>query len=265
MNEPEAVAYQYRNSTNLAARIDLHQKYSINVQGWHEWVFERLLSLPSDARILEIGCGNALLWKKNYGRIPADWDIVLSDVSPGMLDDAKRNIGNYAGRFQYAVKDANKISYPDGSFDAVIANHMLYHVPDLNRTLLEICRILKEHGRCFAATNGAAHMQELAVLVRQFDESIDLWRDDYRSQFGLENGAALLAPWFEHVMLERYEDALVIPDADALADYILSMARMRPLLNERKEMQLRLFITEYFAAHGPVHIGKDTGIFTALK
>jgi ubiquinone/menaquinone biosynthesis C-methylase UbiE len=263
MNEPEVVAQHYRDSTNLATRIDLHRKYSTNMQGWHEWVFERLLDLPSEARILEIGCGNALLWKKNLDRIPVGWEIVLSDVSPGMLDDAKRNLSDYAGRFQYAVEDANRISFANTSFDAVIANHMLYHVPDLDRTLSEIRRILKTKGRCFAATNGAAHMQELAVLVRQFDESIDLWQDDYREQFGLDNGADLLAPWFEFVTLERYVDALVVPDADALTDYIVSMARVRPLLDEAKEAQLRSCITDRIATHGPIRIQKDTGMFLA--
>ena len=47
--------------------------------------------LPKQCKILELGCGDANLWKKNKDRIPKDLDITLSDFSKGMLNDAKTN------------------------------------------------------------------------------------------------------------------------------------------------------------------------------
>ncbi len=48
---------QYKDSSNLDARIVIHQKFSENPQGWFNWVFDELLKLPADASVLELGCG----------------------------------------------------------------------------------------------------------------------------------------------------------------------------------------------------------------
>ena len=42
--------------------------------------------------------------------------------------------------------DIQSIPFEDNSFDMIIANHMLFHVPDLNKALLEVKRVLKERG-----------------------------------------------------------------------------------------------------------------------
>jgi cyclopropane fatty-acyl-phospholipid synthase-like methyltransferase len=61
---------QYRDSRNLSARINLHERFSTNPLRWHRWVFEHL-RLPESARVLELGCGTSNLWKQNAERIPA--------------------------------------------------------------------------------------------------------------------------------------------------------------------------------------------------
>jgi hypothetical protein len=63
---------QYRDSTNLDARVVIHQRFSTNPYGWFNWVFDTLMKLSGTARILELGCGHALLWKENAGRIPPE-------------------------------------------------------------------------------------------------------------------------------------------------------------------------------------------------
>ena len=83
---------QYKDSSNLDARVAIHQRFSTNPYGWFRWIFDTLLKLPSSARILELGCGHGLLWKENVDRIPSGWMITLSDLSPGMLDAAWRNL-----------------------------------------------------------------------------------------------------------------------------------------------------------------------------
>src|SRR6187549_3038005 len=84
---------QYRTSGNLQARIDFHVRFSTNPYGWQLWVFDHL-RLPAEARILEIGCGAGSLWLENRSRVPAGWEITLSDLSAGMLAQARRNAGS---------------------------------------------------------------------------------------------------------------------------------------------------------------------------
>ncbi len=63
-------------------------------------------------------------------RIPSTWDITLSDLSSGMLDSAWRNLVVTGRNYKFKEIDAQEIPFEDETFDAVIANHMLYHVPD---------------------------------------------------------------------------------------------------------------------------------------
>lgn len=72
------VAKQYRTSVNLDARMALHARFSTNPYPWMRWVFDHF-ALPAECRVLELGCGTGALWAANRERIPAGWDITLSD------------------------------------------------------------------------------------------------------------------------------------------------------------------------------------------
>src|SRR5215211_3214488 len=67
-------ASQYRDASNLNARIALHEQFSTNSHSLPLWLFDQL-ELPDDARILEIGCGSGNLWAENTKRIPEGWQI----------------------------------------------------------------------------------------------------------------------------------------------------------------------------------------------
>jgi len=246
---------QYRNSSNLQARIDLHARFSTNTYGWFRWIFDHL-QLPSRARVLELGCGPGLLWRENLGRIPDGWDITLSDFSPGMLQQAGDNLRDTGRPFTFAVVDAQNIPFADDSFDAIIANHMLYHVPDRPRAFAEIRRVLRPDGRLFAATNGAAHLQELEALLPggEFDFS--------HGPFDLENGHAQLAPWFPTIVLRHYDDALVVPEAEPLIAYLLSM-RAASDLGDAERTAIAERVAREMSARGVIRITKDSGLFEA--
>ena len=152
---------QYKDSSNLDARVVIHQRFSTNPYGWMNWVFDHLLVLPADAKILELGCGSGYLWKENAARIPAAWDITHSDLSVGMIDSAWRNLVVTERSYKFKEIDAQEIPFEDRTFDLVIANHMLYHVPDRPKALTEIRRVLKDDGKLMAATVGETHLKEM--------------------------------------------------------------------------------------------------------
>ena len=93
---------QYKNAANLNARAALHHRFSTNKYGWLRWVFDRIQS-PAGGRILEIGCGPAYLWRENLDRLPVDWEITLSDFSPGMLKAAQQNLKNHEQCFNFEI------------------------------------------------------------------------------------------------------------------------------------------------------------------
>jgi ubiquinone/menaquinone biosynthesis C-methylase UbiE len=253
---------QYRDSSNLDARAVIHRRYSMNPYGWFRWVFDALVKLPADARLLELGCGHGLLWKENIDRIPAGWHITLSDLSPGMLDAAWRNLVVTGRAFKFEEVDAQSIPYKDESFDAVIANHMLYHVPDRPKAIAEIRRVLKLGGRLFAATVGRYHLKEMMDWYQRVHIS-HVW-ESMANPFVLENGLEQLAPFFSKVHLSRYEDNLHVTEIEPIMAYIRSGIRVREL-SEAELNRLEQDLQKELNEKGSIFISKDSGLFEAIK
>lgn len=250
---------QYNTADKFNARIALHARFSTNLYGWQRWVFDQL-QLPTQCAILEVGCGPGRLWAENCDRIPPDWHITLSDFSTGMLGEAQQNLAGLE-QFEFQQADAQELPFANASFDAVIANHMLYHVPDRPRALAEIRRVLRPRGRFYAATTGAAHLQEIRALVERFDPALAAWGGISNTIFSLENGAAQIAPFFGSPALSRYDDALLVSEAAPLADFILSMS-MNTAFNTSQYGALLAYIEqERQASGGALRITKDSGIF----
>jgi ubiquinone/menaquinone biosynthesis C-methylase UbiE len=252
---------QYRDAANLNARALLHARFSVNPHGWLRWYFEQL-HLPENARVLELGCGPCALWRENAERIPPGWQLVLSDFSPGMLDEARRNLSALARPVQLECVDAQAIPFGDASCDAVFANHMLYHVPDRDQALAEIRRVLKPDGCLYAATNGEQHLREITQLVQTALPDIDTAQVFVHvSEFTLENGAAQLARHFSDVSMLPYQDALRVTEAEPLLAYILSSPVKS--FNLTQVNRLRDLLAKQIAEHGPIHISKAAGVFKA--
>ena len=98
---------QYRDASNLNARIEIHRRFSTNPYGWTRWLFD-IIGAAAGPDVLELGCGPAGLWAQNLSRVPADWRITLTDFSPGMVAEAQRTLGDAAGRFRFEVVDAQE-------------------------------------------------------------------------------------------------------------------------------------------------------------
>ncbi len=212
---------QYQNASNISARIHLHNLYSQNRQGWFPWIYEQLEMRPG-IRVLELGCGDGTLWTENLKSIPGQADITLSDISEGMLRDARRAIGARDGRFSYEVFDCGHIPFESGSFDLVIANHVLFYCEDIRRVCEEVRRVLKPDGRFLCSAYGQDHMKEVSLLVQGFDDRIVLSADKLYDRFGMENGAAILKEHFKACEWRMYEDCLMVPEPEPLISYVLS-------------------------------------------
>lgn len=263
---------QYNNTDKLAARIRLHRRFSTNPVNIYHWMFDHLLehTLVQPNRILELGCGRGDLWHENAARIPDAWEITLTDFSPGMLEDCQRHLGDLAPRFSFQAADAQHIPYPAQQFDVVLANMMLYHVPDLKRALAEIRRVLHPGGVLFAMTNGDNHLHELYRLAEQFeaagqsDPSTVGYTSAFRHTFSLQNGAEQLKQQFAGVQMHPYEDSLAVTEVGPLLDYLASMisAPGERILSEHGQ-QLAAAVEQQIAEQGAFRIRKETGLFIA--
>lgn len=258
----------YKDTSRLDARMQLHAKYSTNTHGFLAWVFEHLHLSPT-CQVLEVGCGSGALWLGNRHRIPAGWGVTLSDLSAGMLAAARDQLRPYGRSFRFVVQDAQALPFADHCFDAVVANHMLYHVPNRSAAYAEFCRVLQPSGRLYAATNSRGNMCELDELVQRFRRTSEQGGGASRPMndcrlpqgFNLEHGAAELSQWFAAVTLHRYDDALVVPEAEPLVAYVRSTGR----LTEDELARFQHHIETVIAQHGPIRISKGVGMFEASR
>ncbi|HWS80026.1 MAG TPA: class I SAM-dependent methyltransferase [Rubrobacter sp.] len=271
-SDPEYVMRQYRDASNLEARIALHERFSTNPYGLPRWILDQF-DLQNEASILEVGCGPGQLWTGNLDLLPKNWAITLTDASPGMVAEAEARL-EPDGRFEFRVADVRELPFRDGRFDAVVANHMLYHVPDRGRAFSEITRVLKPDGNLYAATNGEGTQGEMGWMQQILDRSrpTDGYYFGNHLEFSLENGAEQLSPFFSEVTLRRYEDALHITEVRPLVDYLLSGSAADTAAREldadefdRRVTELTGRLEKELTSRGAIHIAKDTGLFIARK
>ena len=254
---------QYHNADNLNARITLHKRFSTNQYGWFKWVFDHF-TFESNVKILELGCGPGDLWKKNYHRIPPDWDITLSDFSAGMVSHARNRLNEKSKRFSFNVIDVQAIPYMAEKFHVVIANHFLYHVPSRQKAFSEIQRVLKPGGLFYATTIGEGHLEEISNLIEKFEPTLEDVFKSVERPFTLENGIKQLQDWFGMVALNLYTDSLRVTEVKPLAAYLLSTVRYEQIQNKRKS--LITFLEEEMAANdGEICIKKVSGLFIGKK
>lgn len=253
---------QYKDASNLDARILVHERFSENQQGWAAWVFDTYEMLPTSAKVLELGSGSAFIWAQCPDRIPAGWEITLSDLSEGMLTAARKNTSSLSHKFSFREIDAQSIPFEDESFDIVIANHMLYHVPDHPKALAEIQRVLKPEGVLIAATNGDMHLSELNEWLKAVSPDPDF--SPFSNPFTLENGLSQLEPFFSIIETIRYKDRLHVTDADLMMNYIDSIVKVKGIPSSALS-KVRSEIENLLAVKGEIFIQKDSGIFKAVK
>lgn len=251
---------QYKNASNIMARINLHKLYSTNKQGWFPWIFEQL-KLKKGEKVLELGCGAGNLWVENKRKIPKDISITVTDISDGMLRDARREIGIEDIRFTFDVCECEEIPFEDDSFDMVVANHVLFYCEDIGKACQEIKRVLKPGGVLVCGTYGTKHMKEVSKLVSDFDDRIVLAAEDLYERFGKENGGDILGQYFDEVKWLQYEDSLEVTEAEPLISYVLSCHGNQNQFISDNYSDFRAFMKRRMV--NGFRITKDAGVFVA--
>ncbi len=232
-----------------------------------KWIFE-YLPKKENLKVLELGCGTGLFWLANRKEIPDSWSITLSDYSEGMLETTRKNMSLIKRDFQYAIIDAEKINYPDDSFDIIIANNMLYHVEDRRTAILNISKVLKKSGLFIASTVGNNNMQELNALFYKFLERENRIFKFRANPFSLENGFDQLKLFFSKVQISRYEDVLKIDEVEPVVNYFLSFNEMKDdavILPEKEIAAFGNFLEQTINLKNPFPVKVDMGIFICSK
>jgi SAM-dependent methyltransferase len=228
LDDEDFVRGQYGSTAKLETRISVWQPDAAGRSP--QDVALAALAEVRPARLLEVGCGTGALAARCAAELGCE--VVALDSSPEMVAATR------ARGIDAVVGDIQRLPFGDATFDAGVAAWMLYHVPDRDRAIAELARVLRPGGRLIAITTGRDHLAELWRLVGA---------DKYESSFSRENGQAQLEGHFEHVERHDVRSKAVFADRAAAAAYLATL--------ERGTLADRLpAFGEPFVAHGSLAV-----------
>ena len=154
LDDPEVVRAEYSTEVGLEARR------AAFATATGPSALDVLFAAVAEAQprsCLEVGCGPGQMAARIAEELRVE--LVAIDISPRMVELARgRGVDARLG-------DVQELPFADGSFDCAVAAWMLYHVPDLDRGLGELARVLRPGGRLVASTNSIDNMSELWNLA----------------------------------------------------------------------------------------------------
>lgn len=170
-------------------------------QRMHHDLLAALLDLPTGSMVLDAGCGQGAVSADIASRYGLR--VVGIDIVPYILKKARRRkYSNWklAQLLDYKEMSYNNIEFPDNSFDGVYTIETLSHSPDLDRSIEELCRVLKTGGKMVlfeykvaAISEFSEHENEMRLLVKNGAamHSLERFRgDNFRNllaEAGLKN------------------------------------------------------------------------------
>jgi SAM-dependent methyltransferase len=199
LDDPE-VRREYASERGLEGRRAAY-RYATGPDPWE--IALAAVAEVAPGRVLEVGCGPGEAAERIARELGAD--VVAVDLSPRMVELAR------ARGVAAEVGDVQRLRFADGAFDCVLAAWMLYHVPDVDRALGEIARVLRPAGRLVAVTNGVEHLRELRALLggrlptREFSD---------------ENAERLLQAHFARVEARDASGWIEFPDRASVEAYV---------------------------------------------
>ena len=164
------------------------------------------------------GCGTGRFWDFHPG--PTSLRVTLTDLSPGMVTEAvARATASGFTTVRGEACDVQSLPFADNSFDVVVANHMMYHVPDPELGLSEIVRVLRPDGVALVATNGYGHMREINEAIADVFGNHE---EGLYEVFGIDTGEARLREQFGSITWHAFDNDLLVDDPAAVIAYGLS-------------------------------------------
>jgi SAM-dependent methyltransferase len=202
LNDPRVVAVEYASERGLQARRAAY-RFSTGPDA-PQMAFDAVAEV-APRRVLEVGCGPGELAARIRDELRAD--VVAVDISPRMVELARRR------GVDARVGDVQELPLATGAFDCAVAAWMLYHVPDPDRALAELARVLEPDGRLVAVTNAPDHLRELRALL-------GLPTDRAAHPFSAANGEELLRRHFDRVEVRDAGGTIRFPSLDDVVAYV---------------------------------------------
>lgn len=253
---------QYSDSERLAARARLASGFNTTDVPWFTWVAHHI-PVASGAKVLDVGCGPAWFWEEAVAVLPEGLHLTLFDQSPGMVAEAETRCRPLSfASISTQVGDAASLPFPEASFDAVIAMHMLYHVKDQAAAIAEFHRVLKPGGTLLVTTNGRNNMAELYALTTVFGSAP---RDPAGEAFGFDRAKDLLKSEFGNAELKIHPATMRVTDPEVVYLALTSYPPGDTAPPDQKAAFRAAIQSAFEAGSGAINVTKEVGVVISRK
>ncbi len=139
-------------------------------------------SLTKDMKVLEVGTGTGLVAREIADHVER---IEATDFSEEMIDTAKSD--KYPANINFSCADIFDLPFEDNQFDAVIASNVLHIIPEPEKAMQEIRRVLKPNGLLIAPTflwkelSLFGKIQKFIMLKKNFPLKTDWSEETFKS------------------------------------------------------------------------------------
>ena len=221
----EGIRRYYATDRNLRIHEETLANYAVPKADFACWTLDTV-DWHGQEVVLDIGSGRGQHYAQLFERAP-DIRYFALDLSSYLLQN------HPADPERLTQGDAMRLPYADDSFDVVMANHMLYHLDNIDGSLAEIKRVLKRRGKLIASTNSRHTLPELQVLIRRAivllsGNGAQVHPPTLPSDaFALENGTRILSHHFYAVVRHDLPRQLVFEDVEPAIEYLDSMRDLR--------------------------------------
>jgi SAM-dependent methyltransferase len=214
----------YFTDEMLNIRFYIHERYSVPRLHFPEWVLTRIQWRGKES-VLDMGCGPGT-YARALRRIAPGATYYGIDFSAGMLQ-------KHPAQHSIALADAQMLPFADHSFDVVMANHVLYHLPDIDLAISEIRRVMRPEGILIAATNSSETMPQFrdlykrAIMVLTAPGKQITVPLPASHAFTLESGTRQLARSFFAVTRYDLPQTLVFDELEPIIAYLETLRSLR--------------------------------------
>ncbi len=214
----------YNESANKS--FEYYEKYGVKQQDWYPWLF-RQLGLQKGEKVLDIGGGYGLVWRRSFFLIPQGVQIVVLDKSreqialfQGFVDE-NRGLLKEGSAISFENKDLNRVSYGEKAYDCILSLHMWPYIENRTAFLEKVMRALKPGGRMCTNVNWKDYGTGLDSLLKGFSRNLDIWPKDEKRQEQIREIEKDFRAYFPHTVCMEYDNELHIDDSGDLYRFLL--------------------------------------------
>lgn len=229
----EYIREHFGNNVALATQQMTHTAFRTNSEAHIDHLL-RCLALTGRESLLDLGCGNGFILRDVVSRLRCGAYTVAVDISPAMLELAKKNVNVCWTPLEFREGRAEDLSpFEDDEFTRIMANYIFHYIEDPGLVCREMARVLSPDGHAIVSIEARHSMPEMYALHFEMMESIGFPPDfiaklprGRRGVMTLDNAMEILSGVFTTVEEKPYLDALRFDKAEQFMNFYANGHRL---------------------------------------